>query len=64
MLAHLLLLPRNTIFTSGKAKSWPSRHNLLVYQLLIYQLLSMVRLSPSQLRSSRYDFYEQKSKNG
>ncbi len=48
-----------TIFTSGKAKSWPWRHNLPVYQLL-----SKVRLSPSQLRPSRYDFYDQKSENG
>ncbi len=48
-----------TIFTSRKAKSWPRRHNLPVYQLL-----STVRLSPSQLRPPRYDFYEQKSENG
>ncbi len=63
LLAHLLLLPRDKIFTSEKAKSWPSGHNLLVYQLPIYQLLSIVRLSPSQMRPSRYDFYEQKSEN-
>ncbi len=40
---------------SGKAKSWPSRHNLLVYQLF-----STVRLSPSQLLPN-YDFRERKS---
>ncbi len=44
------------IFTSGKAKSWPSRHNLHVYQLL-----STVRLSPSQLQPPRYNFYKRKS---
>lgn len=33
------LLPTHMIFTSGKAKSWPSRHNLLGNQLLSYVYL-------------------------